>query len=103
MYNSNIILTFAPELRTNKILIKKKEKFMASMSYCCIENCAGDMGQVIDKFTRRQESIQANPYEKACIRSLYELCKEYVEAYEEYLEDTETYIAEHSTHYDDED
>lgn len=69
---------------------------MASMSYCCIENCTGDMEQVINKFTNHQEDIQDNPYEKACIKSLYKLCKEYVEEYEKYLEDEETYIAEHS-------
>lgn len=78
---------------------------MASMSYyCCIENCTGDMAQAIYKFTNHQEDIQNNPYEKACIKSLYELCKKYVEEYEEYLEDEETYIAEHSgPEYDDED
>ena len=43
---------------------------MASMSYCCIENCTGDMEQVINKFINHQENIQANPYEKACIKSL---------------------------------
>lgn len=84
---------------------------MASLSYCCIENCTGDMEQVINdmeqvinKFTNHQENIQANPYEKACIESLYRLCNEYVEEYEKYLEDEEAYIAEHSPlEYDDED
>lgn len=69
---------------------------MASMSYCCIENCTGDMEQVIRKFTNHQENIQGNSYEKACIGYLYKLCKEYVEEYEEYLKDEEAYITEHS-------
>lgn len=77
---------------------------MASMSYCCIENRTGDMERVINKFTNHQENVQANPYEKACMKSFYKLCKEYVEEYEKYLEDEEAYIAEHSAQgYDDED
>ena len=86
------------------INLKKRKKIMASMSYCCIENRTGDMERVINKFTNHKENVQANPYEKACMKSFYKLCKEYVEEYEKYLEDEEAYIAEHSAPgYDDED
>ncbi|MBQ0073182.1 MAG: hypothetical protein KBT34_03205 [Prevotella sp.] len=69
---------------------------MASMSYCCIENAAGDLAEAVCKFKNRQEDVQSNPYEKACLENLYELCKEFVDAYEEYDDDPEDYIKHHS-------
>lgn len=71
------------------------------MSHCCIENCVGELAQVINKFTNHQENVQANPYEKANIKSLYELCKEYIKEYEEYESNEEEYIKYHSAPEDD--
>lgn len=69
---------------------------MYSMSHCCIENAAGTLAEAICKFKNNQDDVQSNPYEKACIENLYNLCKAYVEEYEEYEDDPEQYIKEHS-------
>lgn len=74
---------------------------MANMSYCCIENTAGEMEQVNHKFQNHQENVQSNQYEKAHLQSLYLECKEFCEEYEKYLNDTESYIRNHSEEEDD--
>lgn len=69
---------------------------MYSMSHCCIENAAGTLAEAVCKFKNRQEDVQSNSYEKNCLENLYELCKEFVDAYEEYDDDPERYIKNHS-------
>ena len=66
------------------------------MSHCVIENVCGDLCEAIVKFKSRQQDVQSNPYEKARIENLYNLCKEYVKEYEEYIGNPEQYIAIHS-------
>lgn len=54
---------------------------MASMSYCVFENTTPDLELCVEKL---KDGKVLSPYEEPYRHSLYELCKEYIDAYENY-------------------
>lgn len=57
---------------------------MASMDYCVFENTYPDLATCVRKIKNKEE---LNCYEQPYKKMIYELAKEYVEAYEDMLEE----------------
>ena len=77
---------------------------MAAMSYCAIENTAGELeatvGRIEDGGARYLKSV--NQYEREAYPRLLELCKRFVELHEEYQDVIESW-SNNDPVYEDED
>lgn len=56
---------------------------MPSMSYCKFENTSNDLGQCLDAMEEANsiDDLDLNQYEQDAFRSMYDMCKQYVEEY----------------------